>query len=114
MERSVAFDRAAEYYDSTRGLSDAGVVRQTELLAGELGGRGSVVEIGVGTGQVALPLHDAGIPVVGMDLSSPMLAKLREKRGGRFAVPARAGGRDAPAVPRSARSAPPTFGGSCT
>ena len=82
MERSVAFDRAAEYYDSTRGLSDAGVVRQTELLAGELGGRGSVVEVGVGTGQVALPLHDAGIPVVGMDLSSPMLAKLREKRGG--------------------------------
>ena len=85
--RSVAFDRAAEYYDSTRGLSDAGAVRQTELLAGELGGRGRVVEIGVGTGQVALPLHDAGIPVVGMDLSSPMLAKLREKSEGRSPFP---------------------------
>jgi SAM-dependent methyltransferase len=85
--RSVAFDRAAEYYDSTRGLSAAGVVRQTELLAGELSGRGRAIEIGVGTGQVALPLHDAGIPVVGIDLSSPMLAKLREKGEGRSLFP---------------------------
>jgi ubiquinone/menaquinone biosynthesis C-methylase UbiE len=84
---SVAFDRAAEYYDVTRGLSDAGVVRQTELLAEELGGRGRVVEIGVGTGQVALPLHDAGIPLVGMDLSSPMLGKLLDKCGGRSPFP---------------------------
>jgi ubiquinone/menaquinone biosynthesis C-methylase UbiE len=84
---SVAFDRAAEYYDSTRGLSDAGVARQTELLMGELSGRGRVIEIGVGTGQVALPLHDAGIPLVGMDLSSPMLAKLREKSGGNAPFP---------------------------
>ena len=100
MDGSVAFDRAAEYYDSTRGLSDAGVVRQTELLAGELGGRGRVVEIGVGTGQVALPLHDAGIPVVGMDLSSPMLDEVAGEGGGPLALPARAGGRDAAAVPR--------------
>jgi len=85
--RSVAFDRAAEYYDVTRGLSDAGVDRQTELLAGELGGRGRVLEVGVGTGQVALPLHDAKIPIMGIDLSSPMLAKLREKSGGRLPFP---------------------------
>ena len=82
MERSVAFDRAAEYYDSTRGLSAEGVIRQTELLAEELRGRGRAVEVGVGTGQVALPLHDAGIPLVGLDLSAPMLAKIPEKRGG--------------------------------
>ena len=87
MERSVAFDRAAGYYDATRGLSDEGVARQTELLAGELGGRGVALEVGVGTGQVALPLHDAGVRVVGMDLSSPMLAKLVEKAKGRSPVP---------------------------
>ncbi len=84
---SVAFDRAAGYYDATRGFSDEGVARQTELLAEELGGRGLVLEVGVGTGQVALPLHEAGIQVVGTDLSSPMLAKLLEKSGGRSPVP---------------------------
>jgi SAM-dependent methyltransferase len=87
MDDSVAFDRAAGYYDATRGLSDEGVVRQTELLAEELGDRGLVLEVGVGTGQVALPLRAAGIRLVGMDLSSPMLAKLLEKAAGRSPVP---------------------------
>jgi SAM-dependent methyltransferase len=87
MNDSVAFDRAAEYYDATRGLSAEGVVRQTELLVEELGHRDLVLEVGVGTGQVALPLHEAGVRVVGMDLSSPMLAKILEKCGGRSPVP---------------------------
>ncbi|MGZ5212458.1 MAG: class I SAM-dependent methyltransferase [Actinomycetota bacterium] len=87
MDDSVAFDRAAEYYDATRGLTDEGVTRQTELLAEGLRGRGRALEIGVGTGQVALPLHHAGIAVVGMDLSMPMLAKLMEKAGGRSPLP---------------------------
>jgi SAM-dependent methyltransferase len=85
--RSVAFDRAAEYYDETRGLSREGVRRQTELLAAELEGRGRVLEIGVGTGQVALPLHEVGIDVVGLDLARPMMAKLVEKAGGRSPFP---------------------------
>ncbi len=80
---SVAFDRAAEYYDATRGLSPAGVRRQTDLLAGELAGRGRVLEVGVGTGQVALPLHEAGVDVCGLDLARPMMDKLIEKAGGR-------------------------------
>jgi SAM-dependent methyltransferase len=87
MKDSVAFDRAAEYYDTTRGLSDEGAARQTEQLVDELGGRGRVLEVGVGTGQIALPLHDAGIRVVGVDLSGPMLAKLKEKTGGRPSLP---------------------------
>lgn len=81
---SVAFDRAAEYYDATRGLSPDGVARQTELLAGELGARGRVLEIGVGTGQVAIPLRRAGVDVIGADLAFAMLAKLVEKDGGSF------------------------------
>jgi SAM-dependent methyltransferase len=80
---STSFDRAAAYYDETRGLSDEAVRRQTELLAGELRGRGRTLEIGVGTGQVALPLAAAGIPMVGLDLSEPMLHVLVEKAAGR-------------------------------
>ncbi|MEO8424184.1 MAG: class I SAM-dependent methyltransferase [Actinomycetota bacterium] len=84
MGESVAFDRAAEYYDQTRGIS-ADSMRQTiELLAGELAGRGSVLEVGVGTGQLALPLHEAGVAVAGLDLARPMMDKLVEKAGGRL------------------------------
>lgn len=79
---SVPFDRAAEYYDRTRGLAEAAAHRQTELLLGELRGRGRVLEVGVGTGQIALPLAAEGIAMVGVDLSGPMLARLLAKAGG--------------------------------
>jgi SAM-dependent methyltransferase len=79
---SVSFDRAATYYDQTRGLSPEGNRQQTELLARELRGRGRVVEVGVGTGQVALPLAAAGIRMAGLDLAEPMLRVLVEKAGG--------------------------------
>ncbi len=81
-DRSVSFDRAAAYYDRTRGLTPDGAGRQTELLAGELRGRGRVLEVGVGTGQIALALASVGIPMAGLDLAEPMLRVLVEKAGG--------------------------------
>ena len=57
------------------------------LLTAELEGRGRCLEIGVGTGLVALPLAEAGVPIVGVDISGPMLAKLVEKAGGRPPFP---------------------------
>jgi SAM-dependent methyltransferase len=84
---SVAFDRAAEYYDQTRGLSREGMRKTVELLTGQLAGRGAVLEVGVGTGQIALPLHEAGVPVIGLDLARAMMDKLVEKAGGRSLVP---------------------------
>jgi SAM-dependent methyltransferase len=82
MDHSVSFDRAAEYYDQTRGLTPEAERRQTELLARELRGRGRVLEVGVGTGQVALALASAGVPMAGLDLAEPMLRVLVEKAGG--------------------------------
>jgi SAM-dependent methyltransferase len=82
VDRSVSFDRAASYYDRTRGLTPEGNRRQTDLLARELRGRDRVVEVGVGTGQVALSLAAAGIPMAGLDLAEPMLRVLVEKAGG--------------------------------
>jgi SAM-dependent methyltransferase len=79
---SIRFDRAVEYYDRTRGLSEEASRRQTEQLAAELAGRGRCLEIGVGTGLVALPLAADGVPLVGLDLSAPMLARLVGNAGG--------------------------------
>jgi SAM-dependent methyltransferase len=83
----MAFDRAVEYYDRTRGLSDEASREMTTLLAAELRGRGRCLEIGVGTGLVALPLAEAGVSMVGVDISAPMLRKLVEKAGGRAPFP---------------------------
>jgi SAM-dependent methyltransferase len=84
---SVAFDRAAEYYDATRGLPEEGVRLQTALLLEELASSRPVLEVGVGTGQVALPLHEAGVHVMGFDLARPMMDKLIAKSGGRLPFP---------------------------
>jgi SAM-dependent methyltransferase len=46
-----------------------------------------VLEVGVGTGLLALPLHDAGVRVAGIDLARPMLDKLVEKAGGASPFP---------------------------
>jgi SAM-dependent methyltransferase len=84
---SVAFDRAASFYDHTRQLSAEGAKRVSELLASEIDGREPCLEIGVGTGRIALPLAESGVAVVGLDLSGPMLEKLVTNAGGRSPFP---------------------------
>ena len=82
MPESIAFDRAAEYYDRTR-VTDPETLRESvDVLETEFDGHGRVLEIGVGTGALALPLAERGIPMLGLDLSAPMMAKLVEKAGG--------------------------------
>ncbi|HWD72126.1 MAG TPA: class I SAM-dependent methyltransferase [Actinomycetota bacterium] len=84
---SVSFDWAAGFYDSSRTLSPEGEARATELLGAEVAGRGRCLEIGVGTGRVALPLHRAGLPMAGVDISPKMVDRLVEKAGGRPPFP---------------------------
>ncbi len=48
----------------------------------DLAGDGPALELGVGTGRVALPLHSKGIEVVGIDASSVMVDRLKAKPGG--------------------------------
>jgi SAM-dependent methyltransferase len=50
------------------------------FLAG-LAGDGAALELGIGTGRVAIPLGRRGVPVHGIDLSPDMLAELRAKPG---------------------------------
>ena len=83
MSDSVSFDRAADRYDETRRMTVEASRATVELLGSELGGRQPCLEIGVGTGLISLPLHDAGVRMVGLDLSEAMLRKLVDKAGGR-------------------------------
>ena len=53
------------------------------MVAAELAGAGRVLEIGVGTGRIALPLVREGLDLVGVDISSEMLERLRMNAGGR-------------------------------
>ncbi len=99
---SVNFDRAAAYYDATRGIPEGAMVRTIELLAPELVQRGLILEVGVGTGQLALPLRAAGANVIGVDISAAMLARILDKTvGGRPPPLARA---DATRLPFNAGS----------
>jgi SAM-dependent methyltransferase len=86
-QRSVAFDRAVEYYDRTRAIPPEALSATIDRLAGELAERRPCIEVGVGTGILALALHERGIPMTGIDLSGPMLAKLADKAGGRPPFP---------------------------
>ena len=45
----------------------------------ELAAEGRVLEMGIGTGRIAIPLARRGIPVHGIDLSEAMVTKLNEK-----------------------------------
>ena len=98
---SVVFDRAAGFYDATRGFPP-GVAERVAAAIAEAGGLGPasrVLEIGVGTGRVALPLAAHVRSIVGIDLSAPMLAQLVAKRGDRRVAVSRA---DATALPFAA------------
>jgi ubiquinone/menaquinone biosynthesis C-methylase UbiE len=66
-------------------------------LTAELGGRQPCLEIGVGTGRLAVPLAEAGIRMAGIDLSLPMLRRLQEKAGDDVPIPVAVG--DAVALP---------------
>ncbi|HBY98081.1 MAG: class I SAM-dependent methyltransferase [Ardenticatenaceae bacterium] len=82
MSRSIAFDRAASFYDATRGFPP-GVESQVAAGLAEMAGltgRERVLEIGVGTGRIALPLSRHARVYIGVDLSRPMLEVLRGKQ----------------------------------
>lgn len=75
----MSFDRAADYYDQTRSLPEHLMEQLVALLVAELPADGRCLEIGVGTGRIALPLIESGINVVGVDISAEMLRRYVEK-----------------------------------
>jgi SAM-dependent methyltransferase len=73
---------AASYDDDSAEMFEASVVEPTVEFLAELAGDGAALELGIGTGRIALPLARRGTPVHGIDLSAAMVARLRAKPGG--------------------------------
>jgi SAM-dependent methyltransferase len=71
-------ERVADIYDDWFAeVDDATVATLRELAQG-----GRALELGIGTGRVALPLQQSGLEVHGIDASEAMVARLRAKPGG--------------------------------
>lgn len=74
---------AASYDESSAEMFDPVVVDPVIDFLFDLAGRGRVLELGIGTGRIALPLAERGVPVHGIELSKPMTARLLAKPGGK-------------------------------
>ena len=72
---------AARYDDTAAELFDPAVVDPAVDFLVELAGKGRALELGIGTGRIAIPLAQRGVPVHGIDLSQSMAARLRAKPG---------------------------------
>ncbi len=75
-------DRIASRYDeSAADMFHPAVVDPVVDFLADIAGRGRALELGIGTGRIALPLARRGVPVHGIELSKAMLARLRAKPG---------------------------------
>jgi hypothetical protein len=72
---------AAVYDEHAASMFDPAVLAPAVERLSELAGEGPALEFAVGTGRIALPLAQRGVPVTGIDNSEAMLARLREKPG---------------------------------
>ena len=73
---------ATRYDESAAEMFDSAIVDPVIDFLVELAGSGRALELGVGTGRIALPLAQRGVPVHGIELSKAMVATLRAKPGG--------------------------------
>ena len=73
---------AATYDESESEMFDAEVVEATVDFLADLAEGGRALELGIGTGRIALPLAGRGIDVHGIDLSRAMVERLKAKPGG--------------------------------
>jgi SAM-dependent methyltransferase len=72
-------DAAQDYDTPGSGMFAPEVLEPTIDCLARLAGDGPALEFAVGTGRVAIPLADRGVPVTGIELSGPMIERLRAK-----------------------------------
>ncbi|CAN5568751.1 class I SAM-dependent methyltransferase [soil metagenome] len=78
-------EHVAARYDESGEIAemfDPAVVDPVIDFLVEIAGSGRALELGIGTGRIALPLRRRGVPVHGIELSKAMAARLRSKPGG--------------------------------
>ena len=73
---------AARYDESAAEMFDPAIVEPAVEVLLELAGTGRALELGIGTGRIALPLARRRVPVHGIELSKAMIARLKAKPGG--------------------------------
>ena len=73
---------AARYDEAEGEMFEPAVVEPVVDVLADLAGDGRALELGIGTGRIALPLARRGVPVHGIELSRAMVARLRSKPGG--------------------------------
>jgi SAM-dependent methyltransferase len=71
----------AENYDQAPGIFDHALVDPVVSFLTDLAGGGAALELGIGTGRIALPLSQRGVSVHGIELSPAMVAQLQAKPG---------------------------------
>lgn len=71
-------ERIADVYDELYAEYDPAAIS----LLSQLAGGGRALELGIGTGRIAVPLKQAGVEVRGIDASESMVARLHAKAGG--------------------------------
>jgi len=75
-------ERIAKSYEARwPELFEPAVVDPAVSFLAELAGTGAALELGIGTGRIAIPLSRRGVRVHGIDLSPDMVAQLRAKPG---------------------------------
>jgi SAM-dependent methyltransferase len=72
-------DTAQRYDTPGSGMFAAEVLAPTVDRLAQLAGEGAALEFAIGTGRVAVPLAERGVPVTGVELSLPMVERLRTK-----------------------------------
>lgn len=73
---------AAHYDDSSDERFQPAAIEPVVDFLADLAGDGAALELGIGTGRIALPLAERGVEVHGIDLSTAMVSRLRAKPGG--------------------------------
>jgi SAM-dependent methyltransferase len=82
-DESTSFDPIAPFYDEIFAYAEVEeVVKPAVDFLVDLAGTGRALELGIGTGRLALRLAARGVDVTGIELSQGLVAKLREKPGG--------------------------------
>ncbi len=79
MTDSLSFDRAAEFYDKTRDFPEPVATLGIQAILDAAGAEARILDAGTGTGRVSVPLLNRGADLFGVDLSTKMMSKLRDK-----------------------------------
>ena len=80
-ENHFGEDVAARYDDLSDSMFAPSAITPAVDLLADLAGEGAALELGIGTGRIAVPLAQRGVRVHGIDLSEAMVARLRAKPG---------------------------------